>query len=95
MDLGIVSQCDAMNCTYNQEQQCTAGALRITFASELAQCYTYTEEPERVEVVRIEVGDVSQCDAIDCTYNVGQKCMAETIVVSHPDEPARCATYVV
>lgn len=93
MNLGIVSQCDAAKCTYNQEQQCTAGALRITFALDLAQCYTYTEEPEQAEVVGIEVGDVSQCDVIDCNYNTGQKCMAETIIVNYPNNVASCVTY--
>ncbi len=93
MDSGFVSQCEAVNCTYNQEQQCTAGAIRITFASQLALCDTYTEEPEQVKQVRIEVGDVSQCDVIDCIYNQGQRCMVEFITVNFSDSMARCATY--
>lgn len=93
MDSGFVSQCDAMKCTYNQEQQCTAGAIRITFVDESAECYTYTEEPDQVEQVRIEVGEVSQCDVIDCTYNHGQRCMAELIIVNNLNSLAQCITY--
>ncbi|GFE68885.1 DUF1540 domain-containing protein [Chroococcus sp. FPU101] len=93
MDLGFVCQCDAINCTYNLEQQCDAGAIKVTFENKLAECYTYTQEPEKVKQVEIEVGEVSQCDVIDCTYNHGQKCMAETINVTYLDNVARCVTY--
>ncbi len=44
-DLGLVSRCNANNCTYNQGQQCTAGAIDITFMDALAQCYAYTQAP--------------------------------------------------
>ena len=37
----IVAGCDATNCTYNQAQQCTAGAIKVTFMSGMAQCATY------------------------------------------------------
>jgi hypothetical protein len=94
MDSGIVWRCDAIKCTHNQEQQCTAGAISVTFVDELAECYTYTEEPERVKQVGIEVGEVSQCDVIDCTHNQGERCMAETIIVAYLDDVARCVTYL-
>lgn len=94
-DLGLVSECDANNCTYNKDKQCTAGAIDVSFMDELAQCYTYTQEPVTTLQVTVGVGDVSQCDVIDCTYNVGQGCKAETIAVNFVDGVAQCATYTV
>lgn len=92
-DLGLVSQCDANNCTYNSGKQCTAGAIDVTFMDTLAQCYTYTQVPVSIMQVEVGAGDVSQCDVIDCKYNVGQGCKAETITVTFVDNAAQCATY--
>lgn len=94
-DLGLVSQCDATNCTFNSEQQCTAGAVDVTFDDELPKCYTYTKEPESLKPVVMGAGDVSQCDVIDCTYNEGQRCTAESITVTFRDDTAQCATYTI
>lgn len=95
IDLGLVSQCNVTNCTYNQSQQCTAGAIDVSFMDKLAQCYTYTEQPVLSKQVRKGVGDVSQCDVIDCNYNEGQRCIAKTIAVTYQDDIAQCATYTV
>jgi hypothetical protein len=93
-DLGLVSQCDVINCTYNEDQQCTAGAIDVTFVDALAQCYTYTtEEPTSSVQVGMGAGDVSECDVIDCTYNEGQRCTADSITVTFVDDKAQCATY--
>ncbi len=92
-DLGLVYQCGVINCTHNKGQQCTAGAIDITFEDNLAKCYTYTQEPVTTMQVAMGVGDVSQCDVIDCTYNVGQGCKAETITVTIVDGVAVCYTY--
>lgn len=92
-DLGLVSECEAVTCTYNQGKQCTAGAIDITFMDTLAQCYTYTQVQDPLVRVEVGAGDVSQCDVIDCTYNVGQGCKAETIAVTFGDNVAQCATY--
>jgi len=94
-DLGLVSQCEAHNCTYNQGKQCTAGAIDISFMDALAQCYTYTQEPESSARFEVGAGDVSQCDVIDCTYNIGQGCKAEMIAVTFGDGVAQCATYTI
>lgn len=93
IDLGLVSQCDVINCTYNKGQQCTAGAVDVTFEDNLPKCYTYTKEPESLEPVVMGAGDVSQCDVIDCTYNEGQRCIAHEITVSFKKGVAQCATY--
>ncbi|MGH2414074.1 MAG: DUF1540 domain-containing protein [Microcystaceae cyanobacterium] len=92
-DLGTVSQCDASHCIYNQQRQCLAGALKLSFIDEFPQCYTYTEEPASEELVGMGVGDVSQCDVIDCIYNEGQKCVAQLITVSYLHNVAQCSTY--
>lgn len=93
-DLGTVSQCNASNCIYNQQWQCLAGALTIDVINELAQCLTYTEESAASsELVEMEVGDVSQCEAIDCIYNEGEQCKARLITVSYLQNVAQCATY--
>lgn len=92
-DLGIVFQCKMTNCTYNHEQQCNAGGIRVTFRDTLAECYTYTQEPDSVKQVGVEVGEVSQCDVIDCIYNQAQRCLAETIVVNYLDDVPVCGTY--
>ena len=92
-DLGLVSQCEADTCTYNQDKQCTAGAIDVTFMDTLAQCYTYTQVQDPLVRVEVGAGDVSQCDVIDCTYNVGQGCKAEMIAVTFGDNVPQCATY--
>lgn len=92
-DLGLVYQCNLVKCIYNKSQECTAGAVKITFEDNLAQCYTYTQEPVSLEQVAMGVGDVSQCDVIDCTYNVGQGCKAQTITVTSVDSVPVCYTY--
>ena len=58
-DLGLVSRCNVNNCTYNQGQQCTAGAIDVTFMDALAQCYTYTQAPVPAVQVEMGAGDVS------------------------------------
>lgn len=93
IDLGLVSQCDVTSCTYNKGQQCTAGAVYVTFVDALPKCYTYTKEPESLAPVVTGAGDVSQCDVIDCTYNEGQRCIADEITVSFKSGVAQCATY--
>ena len=97
-DLGLVSECNAINCIYNSEQQCTAGAVDVSFEDELAKCFTYTtsdtEEPVASLLVSVVgVGDVSQCDVFDCTYNEGQRCTAESIIVTFANDTTQCATY--
>lgn len=94
-DLGLVSECDADNCTYNKGKQCTAGAIDVSFMNARAMCYTYTQEPDTTVHMGVGAGDVSQCDVIDCTYNVGQGCKAETIAVNFVEGVAQCATYTV
>ncbi len=96
-DLGIVSKCEVINCIYNQGQQCTAGAINVTFEDEVAKCFTYTlsdtEDPVSSLPGGIRAGDVSQCDVIDCTYNEGQRCTAAEITVTFIESTAQCATY--
>ncbi len=41
----------------------------------------------------VGVGDVSQCDVFDCTYNEGQRCTAEPITFTFGNDTAQCATY--
>ena len=98
MDLGLVSQCNAIKCIHNSDQQCTAGAVDVSFEDEMAKCFTYTtsdiEEPVASLSVSVEgAGDVSQCDVVDCTYNEAQRCTAETISVTFGNDTAQCATY--
>ncbi len=98
MDLGLVSQCEAINCIYNSEQQCTAGAVDVSFEDELAKCFTYTtsdtEEPvASLSVSLVGAGDVFQCDVFDCTYNEGQRCTAKSITITFRNNTAQCATY--
>lgn len=89
----IVTYCDAKDCTHNKNQQCTAGAVDVSFIDNLVQCYTYTEEPMSSEQVSLGAGAVSQCDVIDCTHNTGQRCVAAEISVSLVDSVAQCVTY--
>ena len=100
IDLGLVSHCNVSNCIYNSDQQCTAGPVDITFQDNLPQCYTYTtlesEDPKAsASAGVVGVGDVSQCDVIDCTFNEGQRCTAESITVTFEENTAQCATYTV
>jgi hypothetical protein len=93
VDLGLVSKCDVINCIYNEGQQCAAGSIDVIFLDDLAQCYTYTILDKEELPGGVGAGDVSECDVIDCTYNEGQRCIADSITVTFVDDKAQCATY--
>lgn len=42
IDLNIVSQCDVIDCTYNEGQRCIAVEITVSFKDGVAQCATYT-----------------------------------------------------
>ncbi len=72
-NLGIVSKCQVTDCSHNHEKRCTAGGIYINTTNGAAVCYDYTTQTlEPITREREEVGDVSQCTVIDCSYNQGQ-----------------------
>ena len=92
---GIVSQCEADDCTYNQKQQCNAGAVYFNFVDERANCYSYTTKKPQTVSGSKEAGQVAQCSVIDCVYNEVQACVADSITVLVSDGIAKCDRYVV
>lgn len=38
----MVSACDVTDCTFNKEQQCHAGTIRVALVDGMAHCATYT-----------------------------------------------------
>lgn len=80
IDSGVVSQCEANNCTYNQERQCNAGAIYFNVVEEKANCYNYTTDTQPTSGTK-EAGQVAQCSVIDCFYNEVQGCVADSIAV--------------
>ena len=91
---GTVSQCQADDCSYNQQGQCTAGAVYFNVVEGQANCYTYTTDDIEQDVSQIEeAGQVAQCSVIDCVYNEVQACVADSITVSVSDNIAKCNDY--
>lgn len=93
MNQGTVTECNVVDCTYNQSQQCTSGAIDVSLLDASVQCYTYTKEQVSSDEVSMGTGAVSQCDVIDCTHNLAQRCIAAEIVVSLLDDLPQCVTY--
>ena len=92
---GTVSQCEANDCTYNQEKQCNAGAVYFNFVEGKANCYTYTTESVReTDSGAQNAGQVAQCSVIDCVYNEVQACVSDSISLSFSDGIAKCNQYV-
>ena len=93
---GIVSQCEANDCTYNQKKQCNAGAIYFNFVNEQAHCYSYTTEELQETVSGLkQAGQVAQCSVIDCVYNEVQACVADSIMVSVSDDVVKCDRYII
>ena len=91
----VVSQCEANNCTYNQEGECNAGAVYFNSVEDKANCYSYTtDSPEQTDLGAQNAGQVAQCSVIDCFYNEVQACIADSIAVSFSDGIAKCNQYV-
>ena len=92
---GVVSQCEANDCTYNQDGQCNAGAIYFNFVEGKANCYTYTTDSSQ-EISGVQnAGQVAQCSVVDCSYNEVQACVSDSISVSFSDGIAKCNQYVV
>jgi len=94
-DMGIVSNCNAIDCIHNQKQQCTAGGLSIAFVDDLAQCEIYASNTNEAKSPSdgAGLGDVYRCDAIQCIHNHSQICMINTITVAFLNGVAKCDTY--
>lgn len=91
----VVSQCQANDCSYNQQEQCNAGAVYFNVVEEQANCYTYTTEDLQQSASEVEeAGQVAQCSVIDCVYNEVQACVADSITVSFSNI-AQCNDYKV
>ncbi len=97
LNSGIVSQCEAHDCTYNQERQCNAGAVYVNFLAGKANCSTYTTDVDNQQqnASGIEAGQVAQCSVIDCFYNEAEACVVDSITVSFLDSVSKCDRYVV
>ena len=42
----VVSRCDATNCRYNENEQCMAGQIEVSFSGQMAQCMTFSPEDQ-------------------------------------------------
>lgn len=93
---GVVSQCEANDCTYNQHEQCNAGAIYFNVVEGKANCYSYTtDSPQETNLGAEGAGQVAQCSVIDCVYNEVQACVSDSISVSFSEGIAKCNQYVV
>ena len=92
----VVSQCEANDCTYNQQKQCNAGAIYFNSVEGKANCFSYTtDSPQQTAPGAKGAGQVAQCSVIDCFYNEVQACVSDSISVSFSDGIAKCNQYVV
>jgi hypothetical protein len=42
----VVSRCGATNCRYNENEQCMAGQIEVSFNGQMAQCMTFSPEDQ-------------------------------------------------
>lgn len=90
LSLTPVQQCNALDCSYNQDGQCHAAA--ITVGGEHPYCDTYMKG-SRMKGGVAETGEVGACKVFNCEYNSNLECRANSINVSMHEGHADCATF--
>lgn len=89
MQLPGVKKCDMLECYYNREKKCHAGAINV--GGSHPQCDTFTISPQHIPLE--EQAQVGACKVTNCKYNQDMSCHASGIDVSHHDQHADCCTF--
>ena len=91
MEMVKVSQCDAIECSYNLEQQCHALAITIGNMVD-PKCDTFCTCPMKGGDIS-RTGSVGACKVEACTYNQSLECSAPSISVGHKAQDIDCLTF--
>lgn len=92
-------KCNATNCTFNQDMECSAGAINIkgTHAdtNDGTSCSSYVDSSSNafvnsVNPARTNTYNIS-CDAVKCKYNKNKNCKAKNVNIGADN--ACCDTF--
>ncbi len=94
-------KCQAKDCVYNVNTQCSANTIRVSIAGQETFCDTYTREdtfvaPEigDLSIADTEFGDIGSprisCGVFKCAYNRSFRCRAHGVHISSPAEDLAC-----
>lgn len=99
-------KCQAEDCVYNVDTQCSANTIRVSVTGQETFCDTYTREDSFVaaEIGDLSIGDTEfgdigspriACSVFQCAYNKSFHCRAHGVHISsvHDGAICNCRTY--
>ncbi len=91
MKMPKVSDCEALECSYNAEKKCHALAITVSGLKH-AVCDTYFKAAPKGGVPDV-TGGVGACKEYDCKFNRSLECNAPSIDVGSHMDHADCKTF--
>ncbi|HBN08984.1 MAG TPA: DUF1540 domain-containing protein [Cyanobacteria bacterium UBA8530] len=89
-NLPQVKLCDVLECCFNRDKKCHAGAIQV--GDDHPACDTFTTGKNKAGVENM-VANVGACKIDACTFNNNLECGAPGITVGHHGSHADCQTY--
>lgn len=87
-----ISTCTATACSFNSEQNCTAGAITVAGAPDHAECGTFISLDVRGGLPTASA-HVGACQRVECTHNKDLLCSADSITIGSDADTADCLSY--
>lgn len=92
MKMPKITSCEAMECSYNRNQQCHALAITVGGPEACPSCDTHLRAGKKGGVADM-TGGVGACKLDSCTHNSSFECSASAIKVGLFHGHADCATF--
>ena len=90
MEMAKVQQCDASECSYNQNNGCHAFAITIGDESN-PMCDTFCSTTEKASGT--QMAGVGACKVTACTHNDHLECNCSQIKVGHNGGQINCMSF--
>lgn len=91
IEMPVVSECSATECSYNLNKACQARAITIGDRTHPG-CDTFMQGAQRARVGgRAGIG---ACKTTSCKFNDGLECMTDTIRVGLVQNEVNCMTFM-
>ncbi|HUI93491.1 MAG TPA: DUF1540 domain-containing protein [Chitinivibrionales bacterium] len=91
--MAAIQECDAMECSFNQNKKCHAFAINVGGPNEIcASCDTFFKTNVKGGLQNVS-GGVGACKVQSCVYNKLLQCTAGSVRFSLHESHADCATY--
>ncbi len=91
LEMPLVSQCSASDCSYNISSNCHARAITIGDSTHPG-CDTFMDGAHHTKHADLTAG-IGACKMGNCKFNDDLECMADTIRVGMRGSKANCMTY--